>query len=56
MKKTRPKIVLATGIYGVFMLVFLLMRNGFPGGTAPAAIASVIYVSLLSILLRKGVT
>ncbi len=53
MKKASTKLILATGIYGVFMVVFLLLRHGFPGGVAPAVIASVIYVAVMSIFLRR---
>lgn len=56
MKKAHLRLVLATGIYGVFMAVFFSFRDGFPGGVIPAVIATVIYVSLMSLFLRKQST
>jgi hypothetical protein len=47
------RLISATGVYGMFMAVFLLLRHGFPQGIAPAVIASVIYISLVSVFLRK---
>jgi hypothetical protein len=56
MKQAHLRLILATGIYGVFMAVFLAFRHGFPGGTIPAVIATVIYVSLMSLFLHKRST
>jgi hypothetical protein len=56
MKKASMRLISATGIYGVFMVVFFLLRHGFPGGIAPAVIASVIYVAMMSIFLRRQTT
>ena len=56
MDKAHVRLISATGIYGMFMAVFLLIRHGFPEGVAPAVVASVIYISLVSVLLRRQAT
>ncbi len=56
MRKASMRLVLATGVYAAFMAAFLLLRHGCPGGIASGVIASVIYVSIVSIFLRRQTT
>lgn len=56
MNEAHVRVISATGVYGMFMAIFLLIRHGFPEGIAPAVIASVIYVSVVSVFLRKQTT
>jgi hypothetical protein len=52
MKKANLGLALASGIYGGFMAVFFSLRLHIPVGTLPAILASVIYVSVMSVFLR----
>jgi hypothetical protein len=56
MKKAHVGLIMATGLYGVFMAIFFSLRQGFPGGIGPAVIASVIYVILMFVFLRRRTT
>jgi hypothetical protein len=53
MKKAELRLVLVTVLYGAFVGVVLILRRGFPGGVVPAIIASVIYITLMSVFLRR---
>jgi hypothetical protein len=53
MKKASVKVLLATGVYGGFMAAYLSFRHGFPGGLVAAVVATVIYVSVMSVLLLR---
>jgi hypothetical protein len=53
MKRILLKPILATGIYAAFMVAHSWSRLRLPGGVVPIVIASVIYVSLMSVFLRR---
>ena len=53
MKKILLKPILATGIYAAFMVAHAWVEQGAPGRIIPVVIASVIYLSLMSVFLRR---
>jgi hypothetical protein len=53
MKKVLQRPIIATGIYAAFVVAHACMEQGAPGRIIPVVIASVIYISLMSVFLRR---